>query len=400
MAKPSFNTVVPAPLAHEFAIRDTMKSHNKELLNELRKTSIELEKTGASREEIFNSLYELMTSSHWQAYSSEESTANAGALAIALQENLNRSVRVFEPSTAFDVYSIYSIGLLQGRPLTQIQSAAEQMFVNITCKANMMSVGNHLVFNADVIDMIETAGFSEQVITAIMSSGAGVFYVDNSVKLSKTKDFVSTVFGVPVFSQAVPGRNMKAVRFNFANQENNKYASLAASLFAKGLAAYYTAIEGIKPAQVMELCKDARFKHLPATAVAWVLNKSIVSNNDLWSSMPSGLDKRIDKDEPQEAKKAHFDGQNRAVNNWLHANNIPPYHRLGVPGNLWPVLAEYRQEAVEKGCFTYKVDLPKDPFADWGDTWGALDTTSAPTTEMEVEEESYTSESIPEVDLS
>ena len=233
-----------------------------------------------------------------------------------------------------------------------------------------------------------------------MSSGAGVFYVDNSVKLSKSKDIVSTVFGVPVFSQAVPGRNMKAVRFNFAHQEDNKYASLAASLFAKGLAAYYTAIEGIKPAQVMELCKDARFKHLPATAVAWVLNKSIVSNNDLWSSMPSGLDKRIDKDEPQEAKKAHFDNQNRAVNNWLHANNIPPYHRLGVPGNLWPVLAEYRQEAVEKGCFTYKVDLPKDPFADWGDTWGALDATSAPTTEMEVEEESYTSESIPEVDLS
>ena len=77
MAKTNFNTIVPAPVAHEFTIRDTMNSHNKELLIELRKTSIDLEKNGASREEIFNSLYELMTSSHWQAYSSEEGTANA-----------------------------------------------------------------------------------------------------------------------------------------------------------------------------------------------------------------------------------------------------------------------------------------------------------------------------------
>lgn len=386
--KITFASAIPQVLAHE---TNKGAPANNDLNQQLREIAVSLEKDAKNyddvRKEIFGALYACWKSPENLAYNQDEVLGNACIFAHVLQESLARSARVFAPSSVMDVYTIYSIGLVKGQALATIEKMAERVFVNIIT-SEMMGNGDHIVLNKDIIDMIEIAGLGEKVVRNIMLKGAGTFFVDQSVSLSDSRDNPTTIFGVPVFWHNVPGRDVKSVRFNFSKREGNPNAELAASLFAKGLAQYYGEVEGVKPGVVMELCKDSEFKHVQPGIVAWLMNKSVITATDLWATMPDGLDEKIDREASQEAKRQHFNTQNRLVAGWLKENNVPPYLQPGVPGNIWPTLASLRLAAIEKGAFTYKVEVPKDPFSGWADMW-------AP--DVETDDENLV-ESIPPVD--
>lgn len=365
MSKIQFGTTLPNVLAYEYNMAS--QTPNQKLLSALRTKVIAAEKTGSSRDEIFDVALEEFNLPSNIGFTREEYQANAAALAVAMQESANRACRLFEPSTVVDLVTVKTIGMLKGVASDKVSSNVERMLTKMLTDDGKFSAGDHVLLNADVIDMIETTGSSEGAIRTIMSASAGIFFVDETVKLSRDRDTPTVIFGIPVFHQPVPGRKVKAVRFNFSGAETNPKAALAASLFAKGLAAYYNVIDGVKATEVMNLGKTAEFKHVAPTTMAWVLHRSIATATEFWEAMPSGLDDRIDHSANQAEKKAFFDNQNQAVDAWMRSGNIQPYQRPGISANTWPVLKALREAAIEKGVFTYPISKPKNAFADWDD---------------------------------
>ena len=363
MAKIQFNTALSNVLAHEYS--RTAVSLNQKLLATLRTSIIAAEKKGSSRDDVFEIALAEFNQPNNIGFTPDEYRENAAALAVAMQESINRTCRVFEPSTVVDTVIIKTIGMLKGVASDKVKNNVERMLVTMLTTEGMFSPGDHVLLGQDVIDMIETAGLDDSAIRTIMTASAGIFFVDDSVELSRDRDTPTFIFGIPVFHQPVPGRKVKAVRFNFSDAETNPKAGLAASLFAKGLAAYYGVIDGVKAAEVMNLGKTAEFKHVAPTTMAWVLHRSIATATEFWEAMPSGLDDRIDHSANQAEKKAFFDNQNQAVDAWMRSGNIQPYQRPGVTVNTWPVLKALREAAIEKGVFTYPISKPKNAFADW-----------------------------------
>ena len=363
MSKIQFGTTLPNVLAYEYNMAS--QTPNQKLLSALRTKVIAAEKTGSSRDEIFDVALEEFNLPSNIGFTREEYQANAAALAVAMQESANRACRLFEPSTVVDLVTVKTIGMLKGVASDKVSSNVERILVKMLTDDGKFSAGDHVLLNAEVIDMIETTGMSEGAIRTIMSASAGIFFVDETVKLSRDRDTPTIIFGIPVFHQPVPGRKVKAVRFNFSGAETNPKAALAASLFAKGLAAYYNVIDGVKATEVMNLGKTAEFKHVAPTTMAWVLHRSIATATEFWEAMPSGLDDRIDHSASQAEKKAFFDNQNQAVDAWMRSGNIQPYQRPGISANTWPVLKALREAAIEKGVFTYPISKPKNAFADW-----------------------------------
>ena len=363
MAKIQFNTALSNVLAHEYS--RTAVSLNQKLLATLRTSIIAAEKKGSSRDDVFEIALAEFNQPNNIGFTPDEYRENAAALAVAMQESINRTCRVFEPSTVVDTVIIKTIGMLKGVASDKVKNNVERMLVTMLTTEGMFSPGDHVLLGQDVIDMIETAGLDDSAIRTIMTASAGIFFVDDSVELSRDRDTTTSIFGIPVFHQPVPGRKVKAVRFNFSDAETNPKAGLAASLFAKGLAAYYGVIDGVKAAEVMNLGKTAEFKHVAPTTMAWVLHRTIATATEFWEAMPSGLDARIDHSASQAEKKAFFDNQNQTVDSWMRSGNIQPYQRPGVTVNTWPVLKALREAAIEKGVFTYPISKPKNAFADW-----------------------------------
>lgn len=363
MAKIQFGTTLPNVLAYEY--NKAAAVPNQKLLAALRSSIIAAEKKGSSRDDVFEIALTEFNQPSNIGFSPEEYRENAAALAVALQESINRTCRVFEPSTVVDTVIIKAIGMLKGVASDKVKNNVERMLVTMLTTEGMFSPGDHVLLDQDVIDMIETAGLDENAIRTIMTASAGIFFVDDTVELSRDREAPTTIFGIPVFHQPVPGRKVKAVRFNFSGAETNPKAALAASLFAKGLAAYYNVIDGVKATEVMNLGKTAEFKHVAPTTMAWVLHRSIATATEFWEAMPSGLDDRIDHSASQAEKKAFFDAQNASVDAWMRSGNIQPYQRPGVTVNTWPVLKALREAAIEKGVFTYPISKPKNAFADW-----------------------------------
>ena len=363
MAKIQFGTTLSNVLAHEY--NKAAAVPNQKLLASLRSNIITAEKKGTSRDDIYEIALTEFNQPSNIGFSPEEYRNNVAALAVALQESINRTCRVFEPSTVVDTVIIKVIGMLKGVASDKVKNNVERMLVTMLTTEGMFSPGDHVLLGQDVIDMIETAGLDESAIRTIMTASAGIFFVDETVELSRDRETPTTIFGIPVFHQPVPGRKVKSVRFNFSGAETNPKAALAASLFAKGLAAYYGVIDGVKATEVMNLGKTAEFKHVAPTTVAWVLHRTIATAADFWQAMPSGLDSRIEHTATQADKKAYFDTQNASVDAWMRGAGIYPHQRPGVPGNTWPVLKALREAAIEKGVFTYPISKPKNAFEGW-----------------------------------